>query len=241
MGNLGNKKIMAENITYYMNKHQKSRNDMCEALGVKYTTFTDWVKGNSYPRIDKIELMANYFGISKADLVEKRNSTSTKNGVTINVLGRVAAGIPIDCVEEIIDTEEITQDMASTGEFFGLQIHGDSMEPRMKDGDVVIVRQQNDAETDNIVIAVVNGNEATCKRLKKYAEGIALISTNPSYEPMYFSNKEIAELPDKSQEILVYCRSGSRSRQAANKLIKLGYENVIDFGGIIDWDGEVVK
>ncbi len=195
MGNLGNKKIMAENITYYMNKHQKSRNDMCEALGVKYTTFTDWVKGNSYPRIDKIELMANYFGISKADLVEKRNSTSTKSGVTINVLGRVAAGIPIDCVEEIIDTEEITQDMASTGEFFGLQIHGDSMEPRMKDGDVVIVRQQDDAETDNIVIAVVNGNEATCKRLKKYAEGIALISTNPSYEPMYFSNREIAEKP----------------------------------------------
>ena len=142
MGNLGNKKIMAENITYYMNKHQKSRNDMCEALGVKYTTFTDWVKGNSYPRIDKIELMANYFGISKADLVEKRNSTPAKSGVTINVLGRVAAGIPIDCVEEIIDTEEITQDMASTGEFFGLQIHGDSMEPRMKDGDVVIVRQQ---------------------------------------------------------------------------------------------------
>lgn len=195
MGNLGNKKIMAENITYYMNKHQKSRNDMCEALGVKYTTFTDWVKGNSYPRIDKIELMANYFGISKADLIEKRNSAPAKNGVTINVLGRVAAGIPIDCVEEIIDTEEITQDMASTGEFFGLQIHGDSMEPRMKDGDVVIVRQQDDAETDNIVIAVVNGNEATCKRLKKYAEGIALISTNPSYEPMYFSNKEIAEKP----------------------------------------------
>ena len=195
MGNLGNKKIMAENITYYMNKHQKSRNDMCEALGVKYTTFTDWVKGNSYPRIDKIELMANYFGISKAVLVEKRNSAPAKSGVTINVLGRVAAGIPIDCVEEIIDTEEITQDMASTGEFFGLQIHGDSMEPRMKDGDVVIVRQQDDAETDNIVIAVVNGNEVTCKRLKKYAEGIALISTNPSYEPMYFSNKEIAEKP----------------------------------------------
>lgn len=195
MGNLGNKKIMAENITYYMNKHQKSRNDMCEALGVKYTTFTDWVKGNSYPRIDKIELMANYFGISKADLVEKHNSAPAKSGVTINVLGRVAAGIPIDCVEEIIDTEEITQDMASTGEFFGLQIHGDSMEPRMKDGDVVIVRQQDDAETDNIVIAVINGNEATCKRLKKYAEGIALISTNPSYEPMYFSNKEIAEKP----------------------------------------------
>lgn len=73
MSNLGNKEIMAKNIQYYMDMYEKSRQDMCEALGVKYTTFTDWVKGNSYPRIDKIELMANYFGISKADLVEERS------------------------------------------------------------------------------------------------------------------------------------------------------------------------
>lgn len=75
MSNLGNKEIMARNIRFYMDKYQKSRNDMCEALGVKYTTFTDWVKGNSYPRIDKIELMANYFGITKADLVEEHVDT----------------------------------------------------------------------------------------------------------------------------------------------------------------------
>ena len=74
MSNLGNKEIMAKNILYYMDKHHKTRNEMCEALGVKYTTFTDWVKGNSYPRIDKIELMANYFGISKADLVEEHTA-----------------------------------------------------------------------------------------------------------------------------------------------------------------------
>ncbi|MCI6003818.1 MAG: helix-turn-helix domain-containing protein [Allisonella histaminiformans] len=76
MSGLGNKEIMAKNIQYYMDKYGKSRQEMCEALGVKYTTFTDWVKGNSYPRIDKIELMANYFGISKADLVEDHNSKS---------------------------------------------------------------------------------------------------------------------------------------------------------------------
>lgn len=73
MSNLGNKEIMAKNIQYYMNKFDKTRQEMCDALGVKYTTFTDWVKGNSYPRIDKIELMANYFGISKAELVEDHN------------------------------------------------------------------------------------------------------------------------------------------------------------------------
>ena len=95
MSNLGNKQIMAKNILFYMDKYNKTRNDMCEALSVKYTTFTDWVKGNSYPRIDKIELMANYFGISKADLVEEHSTStaSTKKGTTIKILGHVAAGL----------------------------------------------------------------------------------------------------------------------------------------------------
>lgn len=197
MSNLGNKKIMAKNIQYYMDKYEKSRQDMCDALGVKYTTFTDWVKGNSYPRIDKIELMANYFGISKADLVEEHISgdPSKKHGVIINVLGRVAAGIPIEAVEEIIDIEEISAEMARTGEFFGLKIHGDSMEPRMCEGDVVIVRKQDDAESGEIVIATVNGSDATCKRLRKYRDGIELISNNPAYSPMFYSNKEIENKP----------------------------------------------
>lgn len=120
-----------------------------------------------------------------------------KHGVVINVLGRVAAGIPIEAVEDIIDTEEITEEMAKTGEFFGLQIHGDSMEPRMCEGDVVIVRKQNDAESGDIIIAMVNGDDATCKRLRKYREGIELISNNPSYKPMFFSNEEIENKPVK--------------------------------------------
>ena len=120
---------------------------------------------------------------------------SSKKGVAINVLGRVAAGIPIEAIEDVIDTEEISEEMAKTGEFFGLQIHGDSMEPKFSDGDVVIVRKQNDAESDDIVIAMVNGDDATCKRLKKYKDGIALISTNPTYDPMYFSKEEIETKP----------------------------------------------
>lgn len=75
MGGLGNKEIMSKNIKYYMELNNKTRNDMCEALGVKYTTFTDWVNGNVYPRIDKIELMANYFGIEKSDLIEDKSSS----------------------------------------------------------------------------------------------------------------------------------------------------------------------
>lgn len=118
-----------------------------------------------------------------------------KRGVTINVLGRVAAGIPIEAVEDIIDTEEISEALASTGEFFGLLIDGDSMEPDIHKGDTVIVRQQNDAESGEIVIAMVNGGDATCKRLIKYAEGISLVSLNNNYAPMFFSNKDVAEKP----------------------------------------------
>lgn len=122
-------------------------------------------------------------------------SKEKKTGVTINVLGRVAAGIPIEAVEDIIDTEEISESMATTGEFFGLQIHGDSMEPKFSEGDVVIVRKQNDAENGEIVIATVNGTDATCKRLRKYRDGIELVSNNPNYKPMFFSNQEIMEKP----------------------------------------------
>lgn len=198
MSNLGNKQIMAKNIRYYMNKISVTQTEICNTLGIKMPTFSDWVNAKTYPRIDKIELMANYFGISKADLVEEHSPNFTPSkGVVINVLGRVAAGIPIEAIEDIIDTEEIPEEMAKTGEFFGLQIHGDSMEPRMCEGDVVIVRKQEDAESGDIVIAMVNGDDATCKRLRKYRDGIELISNNPSYEPMFFSNEDIISKPVK--------------------------------------------
>lgn len=145
----------------------------------------------------KIELFAKALGTSAKDLVgwEDDEKPLPTKGILINVLGRVAAGIPIEAIEDIIDTEEISEEMAKTGEFFGLQIHGDSMEPKFSDGDIVIVRKQNDAESDDIVIAMVNGDDATCKKLKKYDDGIALISTNPAYDPMYFNHKEIEAKP----------------------------------------------
>ena len=67
----------------------------------------------------------------------------------------------------------------------------------MCSGDVVIVRQQDDAESGDIVIAMVNGDDATCKRLRKYRDGIELISNNPAYPPMFYSNEEIVTKPVK--------------------------------------------
>lgn len=151
----------------------------------------------------KILAFANALHISPGDLMgldgikEDSPPTTSSKGVKIKVLGRVAAGIPIEAIEDIIDTEEITEEMARTGKFFGLQIKGDSMAPNICNGDIVIVRQQDDAENGDVVIATVNGNDAVCKRLRKYKEGIELLSNNPSYEPMEFSNNDIIETPVK--------------------------------------------
>ena len=122
-------------------------------------------------------------------------ATKSSNSTVIKIFGHVAAGIPIDAIEDVIDEEEIPEELARTGEFFGLRIKGDSMEPDIHDGDTVIIRKQDDAESDEIVIALVNGNDGVCKRLKKYADSIALVSLNPNYEPMYFNQEEIVQKP----------------------------------------------
>ena len=98
-------------------------------------------------------------------------------------------------IEDITDWEEIPECMANTGDFFALKISGHSMEPKISDGDVVIVRSQDTAESGDIVIATVNGNDATCKRLRRYKDGIELVPLNPSYEPMFFSNEDIRTKP----------------------------------------------
>lgn len=203
MNALGNKEIMARNIRYYMNILNVSRNDMCDALGVKYTTLTDWIKGKSYPRIDKIELMANYFGVSKSDLVEDKSAQSVAEDSTeyktkmvkIPIVGTVAAGVPISAIEDIQGYEEIPEQLAHTGEFYALRIKGDSMSPDIRNGDVVIVRVQPVADNNDIVIASVNGDEATCKRLKRYETELCLVPINPDYETMRFTPQEVNTLP----------------------------------------------
>jgi transcriptional regulator with XRE-family HTH domain len=72
MSNLGNKEIMAENLKYYIERRGISQKDFAEIVGVSTSTVNDWVKAKKYPRIDKIELAAAYFGILKSDLIEKR-------------------------------------------------------------------------------------------------------------------------------------------------------------------------
>jgi hypothetical protein len=173
-------------------------------LSIPKSTLTGYVQGTSLPTAGNVQKLADYFNVKKSDLdlrfanMSKLQDTQDSHpikAIKIPVLGDVAAGIPIEAVESILDYEEIDEELASKGEFFGLRIKGNSMSPRIQSGDVVIVRVQSDAESGDIVIAKVNGDDACCKRLQKHDEGISLISLNPEYEPMFFSKKDIADLP----------------------------------------------
>lgn len=121
-----------------------------------------------------------------------------KKGVKIPVLGKVAAGIPIEAIEEIEDYEEITEEEASKGDYFALKIQGESMEPKFSNGDIVIVRQQDDIESGEIGVIIVDGLDATVKKVIKQEEGILLVATNQAvYQPKFYGNETIRDLPVK--------------------------------------------
>lgn len=134
----------------------------------------------------------NLFQLERSEQAE-----SFSNGVTIPVLGYVRAGYPIYAEENIIDYEEISTSMAAKGEFFGLRVCGNSMEPRMFENDVVIVRKQPDVENGEIAVVLVNGDDATVKKVVKSDNGIMLVPLNGncSYEPHFYSVEEIESCP----------------------------------------------
>lgn len=188
-------KLIGRNISNLLLKRGKSQKDLCDNLGFSPASVSSWVNGTRIPKEGNIILMAAYLDCSVDDIALDPKEAHRKRSFSIPVYARVGAGPPLEASEEIIDREEISERMASLGSFYGLRISGDSMEPRIVRGDVVIVRKQDTADDGDIVIAIVNQNDAVCKRLKKYKGGIALVSNNPMYEPMYFAITDTQDIP----------------------------------------------
>lgn len=163
------------------------------------------------PQADILKKLSKALPCSYEELMEKAGYITPQQGkqpIKIPVLGVIPAGVPISAVEDIIDYEEISEDMAKHGEYFALKVRGDSMFPTIKDGDVVIIRQQDDAESGKICVVMINGDDATLKEIKKETNGIWILPHNPSsdFKPTFYSNKEIIDKPVRILGIAVEIR-----------------------------------
>ena len=200
MNDRNSKKILAENIRHYMERNNKTRNEMCMALGVKYTTFTDRVNAKTYPRIERIEQIAACFGIETSALLEDPSRLPAgaipyqkQPTQPIPLVGIVSCGVPLlaeDNIEGYIETP--LTDMTTGEVYFWLRATGDSMvNVGIHEGDLLLIRQQNDVDSGDIAVVAVNDDDATLKRVIKKENAIILQPENPAYETKIFVGKEM--------------------------------------------------
>lgn len=124
------------------------------------------------------------------------NAFAVPGGHRIPILGHIVAGTPIETIEDIIGYVEIDSRTAKCGKYFALEVKGSSMEPTLHDGDIIIVRQQEDIESGEMAVVLVNGNEATVKEVKESRDGLTLIGHNVAvYTPHFYSWEDVERLP----------------------------------------------
>lgn len=176
-------------------QRKMTQSELAKKIYISQPAYSKYEVGTASPNPETLSKIADALDVSVDYLLGNDSQPARPGYIRVPVLGRVSAGIPIDAIEEVIDWEDISAEAAGDGEYFGLQIKGHSMEPKISDGDVVIVRRQPDVDSGDIAVVLVNGDDATVKRIKKSPQGVTLIPSNPAYEPMYYSNEEIESLP----------------------------------------------
>lgn len=172
-----------------------SQQMLADYLSISRSTISMWESGYCQPDHGMLIKIAEYFDVSVDYLLGRNIETKRDTSVKVPVLGYVRAGIPMEAITDILDYEEISLEMASRGEYFALQIKGDSMAPVLLEKDVIIIRKQPDVESGEIAVVLVNGDDATVKKLHKHDNGISLVPINPAYSPSFFSKDEIANKP----------------------------------------------
>jgi len=188
-----NAQIIGDNIRRLRERASMSQLELASSIGVTPTAVSAWETGVRTPRMGPLQKIADYFKVSTAEIIEGPRNNKP-NGIRIPIFDGARMGPPRESTGEILDWMELGPDYAKRGELVAVRVHGDSMSPRIVDGDIVIVKVQPTAENGDIVIVFVE-NASTCKYIQITKTGIKLIPYNSSYDPMYFSNDEITNLP----------------------------------------------
>lgn len=170
-----------------------NQDELAQLIGVTQQAISKYETGIREPDNATLLKLSEIFNCTTDYIL---GNSLKRNAVSIPVLGRIIAGIPLEAIDNIIDYEEIPLAMAKTEEFFGLKIKGNSMEPRIRENDVVIVKKQSDVESGGIAVVLINGYEATLRKVTKQENGILLTAFNSEvYQPKFYTNEEIIKLP----------------------------------------------
>lgn len=191
--------IFTTNLARLFRETGKMKKDLADYVGVSQNTVTSWVRGVKTPRMDKIDMISRFFHVDRSDLLELKVTLNadTRRTVKIPVYGAIACGTPITAIGESDDEAEIPEEWTHGGrEYFGLIAKGDSMFPRICDGDTVIIEKMPEIESGQIGAVMVNSDEATLKKVIFQDNGIMLVAFNTAeYEPHFYTAEEVRSLP----------------------------------------------
>lgn len=206
-------------IKNYRTEHDLSLRDFSKRCDLSYTYISMLEKGSDYrnnkplsPTLDAINKIAIGLNLSLDELLKlmddqqinlkdkaptyEHTFNQSASSASVFVYGTIPAGVPMECIEDIIDTEDISLDMLKGGKkYFGLKVKGDSMFPEYLDGDTLILEKVDDCESGQDCVVMVNGNDGTFKRVFKNENGIILQPLNNTYQPMIYTNEQIETLP----------------------------------------------
>ncbi len=170
--------------------------DLMNATGLSDSLISRYLSGQVSPKGKNASLIAKALNVDVNYLLTGETEQEKPKAVKIPVLGEVVAGVPVYAEENIIDWEEISEEMSRRGDYFCLDVKGESMIPVMFPSDRLLVRKQNTIDSGQIAIVMVGMEEATCKKVMISDKGIQLYGFNTAvYEPHFYTNKEIRELP----------------------------------------------
>lgn len=173
--------------------------DLASLTGISKSSISTYMTGEYEPKQKNIYKMAKALQVNEAWLlghdVPMDITYSTIPPNKIPILGSVAAGVPIECIQDIKGYVEIPDWLLKRGNYFALKVKGRSMEPEIMNGDIIIIRQQQTVENDEIGVVVVDGEEATVKQVKRSDNGIMLVPFNRDYEPKFYTAEQVESRP----------------------------------------------
>lgn len=183
------KSVFMQRMKETMQEKGIRQTDLVEKTGIDKGALSSYMNGRYMPNAEKVAKIAKALGVSVDYLLGKEEAQTEKPPKIheVSVLGKVAAGVPISAQEDIIGS------IWTDKECFALKVKGDSMSPRIMDGDIVLVKKQESAEDGDLVIAEIEG-EATCKVLKRSHGSVMLVPFNAAFAPFVYTGQEAEDL-----------------------------------------------